>query len=73
MSNEGEVNNLWDKQEYNRINIPINKPDRIIRENEKCTCMIINDTILGECVIFTFSVKGIKHHSNAEKCSVMSY
>jgi len=63
MSNEGKVNNLWNKQVHNRIKIPINKPDNIIRENEKGTCVLINVAILEESVIFTFSVKGIKHHS----------
>jgi len=63
MSNEGKVNNLCNKQVYNRRNVPINKPEKIIRENEEGTCMLINVAILGDSVIFTFSVKGIKHHS----------
>ena len=46
---------------HNPIKIPINKPDKIIRENEKGTCMLMNVAILEESVIFTFSVKGIKH------------
>ena len=63
MSNEGKVNNLCNKQVYNHRNVSINIPDKIIRENEKGTCMLINVAILGESVIFTFSVKGINHHS----------
>jgi len=42
--------------------IYINKPDKIIRENEKRTCTLIDVAILVESVIFTDDVKRINHH-----------
>jgi hypothetical protein len=48
---------------HNDRTIANNKQDRIIRENEKRTCMIIDVAMLRESVIYTFSVKRINHHS----------
>jgi len=39
-----------------------NKLDKIIRENEKRTCTLIDVAILVESVIFTDSAKRINHH-----------
>jgi len=40
-----------------------NKRNKIIRENQKGIYAILDVAILAESVIFTCSVKGIKHHS----------
>jgi hypothetical protein len=42
--------------------VPNNKPAKIIRENEKETC-VNRCCNFGERIIFTFTVKGIKHYS----------
>jgi hypothetical protein len=41
-------NRLWNQQVQNDRTIPNNKPDIIIRENEKRTCMLIDVAISGD-------------------------
>ena len=45
-SQGGKVTILWNQQTDRTI--PNNKPDIIIRDNEKGTCMLIDVAILGE-------------------------
>jgi hypothetical protein len=48
ISCEGKVTILWDQHvRTNRI-IPDNKPDIIIHDNKKGTCMLIDDAISGD-------------------------
>jgi len=44
-SQGGKVNILWNQQEQTDRTIPNNKPDIIIRDNEKGTCMLIDVAI----------------------------
>jgi hypothetical protein len=44
----GNVTILWNQQVQTDRTIPNNKPDIIIRDNEKRTCMLIDVTILGD-------------------------
>ena len=39
---------LWNQQVQTDITIPNNKPDIIIRDNEKRTCMLIDVAISGD-------------------------
>ena len=41
----GKVTTLWNQQVQTDRNIPNNKPDIIIRDNEKGTCMLIDVAI----------------------------
>jgi hypothetical protein len=43
----GNVTILWNQQVQTDRTVPNNKPDIIIRNNEKRTCMLINVAILG--------------------------
>ena len=43
----GKVNILWDQQIQTDRTIPNNKPDIIIRDNEKGTCMLNRRCNLG--------------------------
>jgi len=43
----GKVTTLWNQQVQTDRNIPNNKPDIIIRDNEKGTCMLIDVAISG--------------------------
>jgi hypothetical protein len=47
-SQEGKVTILWNQQVQTDRNIPNNKPDIIIRNNEKRTCMLIDVAIPGD-------------------------
>jgi len=47
-SQGGKVNILWNQQVQTDRNIPNKKPDIIIRDNEKGTCMLIDVTISGD-------------------------
>ena len=47
-SQGGKVTILWYQQVQNRQNYSNNKPDIIIRYNEKGTCMLIDIAISGE-------------------------
>jgi hypothetical protein len=46
-SQGGKVTTLWNQQVQTDRTIPINKPDIIIRDNEKGTCMLIDAAISG--------------------------
>ena len=47
-SQGGKVTTLWNQQVQTDRTIPNNKPDIIIRDNEKGTCMLIDVAISGE-------------------------
>jgi hypothetical protein len=47
-SQEGKVTILWNQQLQTDRNIPNNKPDIIIRDNEKVTCMLVDVAISGD-------------------------
>jgi len=47
-SQEGKVTILWNQQVPTDRTIPNNKPDIIIRDNEKRTCMLIDVAISGD-------------------------
>ena len=44
----GKVTTLWNQQVHTDRTIPNNKPDIIIRDNEKGTCMLTEDEISGD-------------------------
>ena len=39
---------MWNQQVQTDVTIPNNKPDIIIRDNEKGTCMLIDVTVSGD-------------------------
>jgi len=47
-SQGGKVTILWNQQIQTDGTIPNNKPDIIIRDNEKGTCMLIHVAISGD-------------------------
>ena len=47
-SQGGKVTILWNQQVQTDRTIPNNKPDIIIRGNEKVTCMLIDVAISGD-------------------------
>jgi len=47
-SQGGKVTTLWNQQVQTDRTIPNNKPDIIIHDNEKGTCMLIDDAISGD-------------------------
>jgi len=47
-SQEGKVTIMWNQQIQTDRTIPNNKPDIIIRDNEKGTCMLIDIAISGD-------------------------
>ena len=47
-SQEGKVTILWNQQVQTDRTIPNNKPDIIICDNEKGTCMLIDVAISGD-------------------------
>ena len=47
-SQAGRVTILWNQQIQTDRTIPNNKPDIIIRDNEKGTCMLIDVAISGD-------------------------
>jgi hypothetical protein len=47
-SHEVKVTILWDQQVRTNRTIPNNKPDVIIRDNKKGTCMLIDTVIPGD-------------------------
>jgi len=48
ISQGGKVTILWNQQIQTDRTIPNNKPDFIICDNEKVTCMLIDVAILGD-------------------------
>jgi hypothetical protein len=47
-NHEGEVTLLWNQQVWTDRTVPNNKPDTIIHDDKKGTCMLINVAIPGE-------------------------
>jgi hypothetical protein len=47
-SEEGSFTILWNQRVQTDRNIPNNKPDIIIRDNEERTCMLVDVTIPGD-------------------------
>jgi hypothetical protein len=47
-SQGGKITILWNQQVHTDRTIPNNKPDIIIRDNEKGTCMLIDVAISGD-------------------------
>jgi len=47
-SHEGNITTLWIQQVQSNRTIPNNKPDIIIRDNKKGTCMLIDIAIPGD-------------------------
>jgi len=47
-SQGSKVTKLWNQQVQTDRTIPNNKPDIIIRDNEKGTCMLIDGAISGD-------------------------
>ena len=47
-SQGGKVTILWNQQVQTDRTIPSNKPDIIIRDNEKGTCMLIDVAMSGD-------------------------
>ena len=47
-SQRGKLSILWNQQVQNDRTIPNKKPDIIIRDNEKGTCMLIDVAISGD-------------------------
>jgi hypothetical protein len=47
-NNNNKVNILWNQQAQSNRTIPNNKPDIVIRDNEKGTCMLIDVAIPGD-------------------------
>jgi hypothetical protein len=47
-SQGGKVTVLWNQQVQTDGTIPNNKPDIIVRDNEKGTCMLIDVAISGD-------------------------
>jgi len=47
-SQGGKVTILWNQQEQTDRTIPNSKPDIIIRDNEKGTCLLIDVAISGD-------------------------
>jgi len=63
-SEGGKLNILWNQQEQTDRTIPKNKPDIIIRDNEKGTCMLIDAAISGDRnVIKKVAKKIVKYKS----------
>jgi hypothetical protein len=55
-SKGGKVTILWNQQVQTDRTIPNNKPDIIIRDNEKGTCMLIDVAIIIIIISISFSV-----------------
>jgi len=51
---------LWNQQVQTDRTIPNNKPDIIIRDNEKGTCMLIDVAISGDIIIIIIIIMFLK-------------
>ena len=51
-SQESKVTILWNQQVRTNRTLPNNKPDIIIRDTKKGTCMLIDDAISGDRNVF---------------------
>ena len=63
-SPEGKVTILWNQQVQNGRTTPNNKPDIIIRDNEKGTCMLIDVAISGDRNVVKKEAKKILKYTN---------
>jgi hypothetical protein len=57
----GKVIKLWNQQVQTYRTIPNNKPDIIIRDNEKGTCMLIHVAISGDRNVIKKETKILKY------------
>jgi hypothetical protein len=68
-SQEGKVTILWNQQEQTDRTIPNSKPDIMIRDNQKRTCMLIDAAIPGDRnVIKKEAEKILKYKERENKC-----
>ena len=63
-SPEGKVTILWNQQMQNGGTTPNNKPDIIINDNEKGTCMLIDVTISGDRNVVKKEAEKILKYTN---------
>ena len=61
-SQGGKVTILWNQQGQTDRTIPNNKPDIIVRDNEKGTCMLIDVAISGDRNVIKKEVDKILKH-----------
>ena len=64
-SQGGKVTILWNQQVQTDRTMPNNKPDIIIRDNEKGTCMLIDVAISGERNLIKKEAENILNNNNA--------
>ena len=60
----GKLTILWNKQVQTEGAIPSNKPDIIIRDNEKITCMLIDVAIPGDRNVIKKEAEKILKHKD---------
>jgi len=63
-SQGGKVTILWNQQVQTDRTIPNNKPDIIIRDNEKGTCMLIDAAISGDINVIKKEAEKILKHKD---------
>jgi len=63
-SQGGKVTILWNQQVQTDRTVPNNKPDIIIRDNEKGTCMLIDVAISGDRNVIKREVEKILIYKN---------
>jgi hypothetical protein len=63
-SQGGNVTILWNQQVQTDRTIPNKKPDIIIRDNEKITCMLIDVAILGDRNVIKKEAEKILKHKD---------
>jgi len=63
-SQRGKVTVLWNQQVQTDRTIPHNKPDIIIRGNEKGTCMLIDVANSGDRNVFKKEAEKILKHKD---------
>jgi len=63
-SKGGKVTILWNQQVQTNRTIPNNKPDIIIRDNEKGTCMLIDVAISGDGNVIKKEAEKILKYKN---------
>jgi hypothetical protein len=63
-SRGGKVTILWNQQVQTDRTIPNNKPDIVIRDNEKGTCMLIDVAIPGDRKVIQKEAENILKYKN---------
>jgi hypothetical protein len=63
-STGGKVTILWNQQAQTDRTIPSNKPDIVIRDNEKGTCMLIDVAIPGDRNVIQKEAEKILKHKD---------